>query len=532
MRTAPFSDGTPLVTQWPIPYDHFFDYEMRPDIGDAGTYTYHSHEGFQAMTAHGHLVVQDAADPPYQYAEEEQIIIADWYTKSDEEIESALTSTEFKWPGGPEALVLNGKSGTKSSSDGNDVSCGPSIVTVKPETTYRIRWTSMAALAYTIVEIDDHTDMTIIEADGRYTKPAKIERMQLASGQRFSTLLTTKSIDDIEADGKGGQYWINYRTPDGPNGLLSGKALLKYETGSNNAQSEAKRANHPGRPLSPASHGGPGAGDGAGTTSNRKHGHPTAPAHGQVPGKPEVSVDDSYTTWLEYALEPLDGEAYYPRLEEVTRTIQINLTMDRNTDGLWKFQLVFPSTPDWVSLFGGCILKYSRMNNLSWDETTFKARPGATPYLIDAYMSEKTPDYDAAMDNFGWDPNSLGFPVRIGEVIDIVWQQTNVGSRRNYDYHPMHAHGERYWDLGSGNGEYDPVANEQRFETYTPTQRETTVLYSYNGNQGESTSAWRAWRFKVTKENAGAWIMHCHILHHMVMGKSLFSAWLRSPSHF
>ena len=164
------------------------------------------------------------------------------------------------------------------------------------------------------------------------------------------------------------------------------------------------------------------------------------------------------------------------------------------------------------------------MNNLSWDETTFKARPGAVPYLIDAYVNGKTPDYDAAMANYGWDPNSLGFPVQIGEVIDIVWQQTNIGARRNYDYHPMHAHGERYWDLGSGSGEYDPVANEQRFEGYHPPQRDTTVLYSYGDSQEGSSSAWRAWRIKVTKENAGAWIMHCHILHHMVMGEYLYTA--------
>ena len=344
MRTAPFSDGTPLVTQWPIPYDNFFDYEMRPDIGDAGTYTYHSHEGFQAMTAHGHLVVQDAADPPYQYTEEEQVIIADWYTKSDEEIESALTSTNFKWPGGPEALILNGKSGTKSSLDGSDNSCGPSIIEVKPETTYRLRWTSMTALAYSIIEIDDHTDMTVIEADGRYTKPAKIERMQLASGQRFSTLITTKSLSELEADGRAGQYWINYRTPDGPNGVLSGKALLRYNTGSNSA--ESKRSVGHGKPSGPGSRPGSGSGSGPGSGpqtgsgpgNSHQHGRPTAPGHENIPGKPEVSVDDSYTTWLEYALEPLDEADYFPPLAEVTRTIQINLTMDKNTEGLWKFQ--------------------------------------------------------------------------------------------------------------------------------------------------------------------------------------------------
>lgn len=158
------------------------------------------------------------------------------------------------------------------------------------------------------------------------------------------------------------------------------------------------------------------------------------------------------------------------------------------------------------------------MNDLAWDAASFQSRPGATPFLIDAYINQKTPDYDAAIANSGWDPKTLGFPVRVGEVIDIVWQQTNIDPRQSYDYHPMHAHGERYWDLGSGSGQYDPTENEQRFANYTPAQRDTTMLYSYNGKTDESTSGWRAWRIRVTEENVGAWIMHCHVLHHMIMG--------------
>ncbi|EMR72697.1 putative l-ascorbate oxidase protein [Eutypa lata UCREL1] len=148
------------------------------------------------------------------------------------------------------------------------------------------------------------------------------------------------------------------------------------------------------------------------------------------------------------------------------------------------------------------LLKF-QLNDLAWDAASFQSRPGATPFLIDAYINQKTPDYDAAIANSGWDPKTLGFPVRVGEVIDIVWQQTNIDPRQSYDYHPMHAHGERYWDLGSGSGQYDPTENEQRFANYTPAQRDTTMLYSYNGKTDESTSGWRAWRIKVTEENVG-----------------------------
>ncbi len=318
MRTAPFSDGTPLVSQWPIPYGHFFDYEIHPDIGDAGTYFYHSHEGFQAVTAHGSLIVHDTSNPPYRYDDEIEIVVADWFTKTDSEIESALTSERFVWPGGAEALVVNGRSGTRLSKAGHwlDDSCSPAVIIVKPETTYRLRWTSTCALAYAIIDIDDHAEMTIIETDGRYTKPAQTDHVQLGSGQRFSSLLTTKSRSELDADGKGGMYWINYRTPDGPRGYLSGKALLKYAMGT------------PSLAHTPPSH----------TKRSSHYGLLPAPAHSHVPGKPDVSVGDNLTTWLEYTLESLNTTRPFPTLAEVTRTLHINVTMDRERDGLLKFQ--------------------------------------------------------------------------------------------------------------------------------------------------------------------------------------------------
>ena len=45
MATSPFSDGSPVASQWPIPPEHFFDYEVFVPVGQAGTYFYHSHVG-------------------------------------------------------------------------------------------------------------------------------------------------------------------------------------------------------------------------------------------------------------------------------------------------------------------------------------------------------------------------------------------------------------------------------------------------------------------------------------------------------
>ena len=63
-RAAPFSDGTPTASQWPIPPKHFFDYEILPETSEAGSYFYHSHVGFQADTCTGPLIIEDPGAPP------------------------------------------------------------------------------------------------------------------------------------------------------------------------------------------------------------------------------------------------------------------------------------------------------------------------------------------------------------------------------------------------------------------------------------------------------------------------------------
>lgn len=82
--TTPFSDGTPLASQWPIPPYGFFDYEFSlsspsSSIGaggepSIGTYFYHSHVGMQAMSAFGPIVIE----PPSEKEEAKKAIPVEW----------------------------------------------------------------------------------------------------------------------------------------------------------------------------------------------------------------------------------------------------------------------------------------------------------------------------------------------------------------------------------------------------------------------------------------------------------------------
>jgi L-ascorbate oxidase len=129
-----------------------------------------------------------------------------------------------------------------------------------------------------------------------------------------------------------------------------------------------------------------------------------------------------------------------------------------------------------------------------------------TPYVVNIYEHGQAaiPNYDAALANGGWDPATLAFPAKLGEVLDLVWLNDN-GPSGGWDIHPFHLHGAHCWDLGSGNGtSYNATANEAKFQAgYVPVKRDTTMLYRYAASDVlHTTAGWRAWRIRV--QNPGA----------------------------
>lgn len=459
MRTAPFSDGSAQVTQWPIPPNHFFDYEMRLEIGDAGTYWYHSHIGFQAVSAFGPLIVNECGAPPYAYDDDIWLMTSDYFSKNDTGIEHDLLNDPFIWPGESEAMMLNGRSGTSGYHDARDKSCAPYRITVKPGKTYRMRFIGATGLSLVTLGIEGHDNLTIIEADAKYTMPYSTDHLQIGAGQRFSILFEAKCEDELKVTGKS-DYWIRLENRERSTTLIS-YALISYDMGDMHAM--------------------------------------TFPP--SLPDKPPVTLSETTYDWLEYALEPLNRtDNAFP--ETSTRTITI--VVEQN--GTQAPNGSFISAVNWLQ------------DGSTWQLDYKGAR---TPYLIDVYNRGQAaiPDMNDAMVNDGWDPKSQLFPARYGEVIDIVWLESS-NLTGGFEVHPMHAHGGHYWDLGSGEGMYDASANDAKIKRlgYTPVKRDTTMLYRYISNStSNEVDGWRAWRLRV--DDAGLWMMHCHILHHIVMGE-------------
>jgi L-ascorbate oxidase len=353
-RTAPFSDGTPQASQWPIPPANFFDYEVRPEAGDAGTYFYHSHVGFQAISAHGALIVEQCSQPPYHYDEDIVLMLGDYYNKTDAQVSTELLASPFVWAGETLALLLNGQSGTSGFNNATDASCAPLNIEVEPDKDYRIRFIGGTAISLVTLGIEDHSNLTIIEADGGDTKPFTSDHLQVAPGQRFSLLFRTKSAEELAAYNKT-SFWIRFENRERP-ANVSGYALLSYST---------KSASLPQ----------------------------------SLPVSPPVTLPLVVYDWLEYSLEPYNSsEDVFPPKSTRTVTIEthqvgsyINKTFETTLEwaqngNVWQVSRV--QKPYLVSIYENgqsAIPNYeAALANSGWDPTTkvFPAKVGEVLDII------------------------------------------------------------------------------------------------------------------------------------------------------
>ncbi|TAQ83117.1 hypothetical protein B7494_g8559 [Chlorociboria aeruginascens] len=448
MAVSPFSDGTPGASQWPIPPNHYFDYELQIEPGHAGTYFYHSHIGFQAVTAAGPLIVEDAGTPPYVYDEDRIIALSDVFEKIDSDIEEGLVANPFRWSGETANVLVNGQG--QLPDHAHSSRCDLASIMVEPEKTYRFRFIGGTALSFVTLAFEDHMVMTVIEADGDYTKPVDITHLQIGSGQRFSVLFKTKKRGELSKL----QFFMQIETRDRPS-LTRSYAILSYKLPS------SKRV-----PLS------------------------IAPRLTLPTEKAPLILPPTELGWLDYKLLSLYPNPDFPSTSDVARRIIIR-----------THQVIGNGSIIWAQ------------NESPWIESFPKE-----PYLVSLYKNNSLefPSLERAHANHGIDPVTRTFPAAIGEVIEIIIQNTgsDVGG---VDLHPFHAHGAHYYDLGSGSGTYDPVANEENLRGLDLAKRDTTMLYKYAEKTiPKSDMGWRAWRLRVTEP--GVWMIHCHILQHMVMG--------------
>ncbi|KAB2578806.1 Multicopper oxidase terE [Lasiodiplodia theobromae] len=499
MATAPFSDGSPAASQWAIAPLKFFDYEINLADIKPGTYFYHSHVGFQAITATGSLIITDkpGESPPYEYDDERDLVFTDLYNTTDHDMEGGLGANPFKWTGEVGGVLINGHGISSYTSTNDDDSCSLARISVDPGKTYRLRLIGATALSFFTMAIEDH-NLTIIEADGAYTEPVDVSFVQVGNGQRYSALLKTWTCDQLAGNAARGrhQFYLQLETRDRPSSLTT-YAVLDYGTACGGPPSYASRqigGNWHGNSNKYGGGGGGGGNNYGSTNSSNNFG----PLSTKTPPKtPPMQLPPTVQGWLDDELHPLTPRPDFPTADEVTRTVVMDI-----------YQLNNGGRIQWTQ------------NDISWYEETPRV-----PYLVALYTnsSQWLPDYETAVaSGTGRDARVAAWPAKMGEVLEIVIQNTGSYSG-GVDSHPMHFHGAHYFYLGSGPGTYDRAANEARLAGRTPVTRDTTMLYRYSEKEEpKKDHSWVAWRIRV--EQPGVWMLHCHILQHMIMGMQ--TAWV------
>ncbi|PFH55488.1 hypothetical protein XA68_18187 [Ophiocordyceps unilateralis] len=460
----PFSDGTPMASQWPIPPRHFFDYELKTGRGTAGTYYYHSHVGFQASTATGALIVEDSGPAPYCYDEERLIFLQEFWPETDREVHQGLVATPRRWPGEPLGWLINGKTAR-----GNGEL---DVVEIEPGKTYRFRFVAGTALSLALLGFEHHEWFNVIQADGGYTKPQAVDWLQLGSGQRYDVLIRAKTCDELWSLGGRLDYYMQLESRE-RHEVVTSYAILRYrntcaffgDTGRLSSEMEPMV-----RPL---------------------------------------TLPPTIDGFLDYALEPLNcHDEGFPTAAEVTRRVVLQMQQIRNRYVLWLV-----NDEAWTENGTGPGVAWTRPEE---------------PYLVSLYRNHSAhiPDYEAAAARGGLCPRTGTYPARVGEVVEIVLQQLgartldggNVGGPAAADTHPWHAHGPHIWDAGGGPGAWNATEAELRLAGTRPVQRDTTLLYRYGAKAAapDQAAGWRLWRIRI--QQPGVWMVHCHTLQHMMQG--------------
>ncbi|XP_072044921.1 uncharacterized protein [Amphiura filiformis] len=202
-RGTPYMDGPAMITQCPISPQSSFTYNFKAYPG--GTHYWHSHSNLQRIDGgFGAFIVNQAPDRDpnsdlYDFDLPEHVVIVQAWPD--------LPATPFgETPGQIPAPTINAKGQFKQFVKGNDTAYTPrEVFQVKQGQRYRFRVIGNNN-CHMYVSVDGH-NLTAIATDGAPIKPVSVDRIGVASGERYDFVLT--------ADQDVGNYWFRVQVHEG-----------------------------------------------------------------------------------------------------------------------------------------------------------------------------------------------------------------------------------------------------------------------------------------------------------------------------
>lgn len=222
----PYMDGTPLVTQCPIPSYTTFQYKFRAST--AGTHLWHAHAGADVMNGIiGSLIVRqaDLREPHralYDIDDPNHVVLVTQWQHSPE---VSFNQGYSK----PAILLINGRGRQP-----NGPAVPLSTFTVIPGRRHRFRVANAggAGACPVTLFIDGHP-LLLIALDGHPIEPRQVTSITLAKGERADFVL--------KASKRIGSYWMNVHTAkECGTSAINGAAMLNYKGNSENPAATAE----------------------------------------------------------------------------------------------------------------------------------------------------------------------------------------------------------------------------------------------------------------------------------------------------
>jgi FtsP/CotA-like multicopper oxidase with cupredoxin domain len=191
-------DGITGVTQCPIPPGKSFLYNFTVQ-NQFGTYWYHAHYQNQYIDGiNGPLIIHapEEAQTRQLYDFDQVIMLQDWYHDlSGAYLASYLAPDNENAEPVPDNGLVQGTNYFNCSSldpsDGYQCTQNSTMAVFAFEQgkRYRLRFINTGAFTPFTMSIDNHT-LQVIEADGTLTIPVPIHRVEVATAERYSVVLT------------------------------------------------------------------------------------------------------------------------------------------------------------------------------------------------------------------------------------------------------------------------------------------------------------------------------------------------------
>ncbi|KAJ4800301.1 Laccase [Rhynchospora pubera] len=452
-RLSCWSDGPAYITQCPIQPGQTFTYEFTL-YQQKGTLFYHAHISWLRATLHGAIVIYPKTGVHYPFPnpyEEHIIILGEWWSMNPIQLEQSTLASGGAAPPA-EAFVINGHPGPLYNCSENDVY---SIDAVSGKT-YLLRLVNTALNTGHFFSIASHK-LTVVEADGEYTKPFTVDHLMLGPGQTANVL--------VKADQSMDKYQI---------------AMGPYVT-----------------------------------AKNLTFQNITSIAHFRYTRADLTSMARPAT--LPFYNNSLVVNANMDALRSLEVT-NLPLQIDENfffTIGLNVGQCNRQNPNLTCQGPNGGIFAAS-MNNISFTRPNVSLLQAYYNSLHGIYTADfpglpmKMYDFvNGAPNNSPNDTNAMfGTRVKVleyGAKVQLILQDTGTVTTES---HPMHLHGYSFYVVGYGFGNYDQ--NTAKFNLVDPPLMNTINV---------PVGGWAAIRFIA--DNPGVWFMHCHIEVHLSWGLSM-----------